>query len=98
MESSRDKLDTDFAGYPANLKAGYRISGQMSGVSKYRTYIRCCRIPYWYIQPYIRLFSLPVSNYSGEKYNLLFEQTHMFTAKTIVNLRFPVVESFWSPF
>jgi hypothetical protein len=27
MEKTRDAPDTDFAGYPANLKAGYRISG-----------------------------------------------------------------------
>jgi hypothetical protein len=27
----RDAPDTDLAGYPANLKAGYRISGRISG-------------------------------------------------------------------
>jgi hypothetical protein len=31
---SRDAPDTDFAAYPANLKAGYRISGRMSGAGR----------------------------------------------------------------
>jgi hypothetical protein len=31
---TRDAQDTDFAGYPANLKAGYRIFGQISGGSR----------------------------------------------------------------
>jgi hypothetical protein len=29
--TSRDAPDTDFAGYPAKPKAGYRISGRISG-------------------------------------------------------------------
>jgi hypothetical protein len=29
--SCRDAPDTDLAGYPANLKTGYRISGRISG-------------------------------------------------------------------
>jgi hypothetical protein len=28
LKKSRDAPDTDFAGYPANPKAGYRISGK----------------------------------------------------------------------
>jgi hypothetical protein len=31
MYNNRDALDIDKAGYPANLKAGYRISGPISG-------------------------------------------------------------------
>jgi hypothetical protein len=31
VDPSRDAPDTVFAGYPANPKAGYRISGKISG-------------------------------------------------------------------
>jgi hypothetical protein len=33
---TRDAPDTVLAGYPANLKIGYRISGQISGEAGYR--------------------------------------------------------------
>jgi hypothetical protein len=33
----REAPDTDFAGYPANPKAGYRIFGQISGKAGYQT-------------------------------------------------------------
>jgi hypothetical protein len=31
IDTARDAPDTVFAGYPANPKAGYRISGRISG-------------------------------------------------------------------
>jgi hypothetical protein len=33
MVTTRDAPDTDLAGYPANLKAVYRISGLISGLT-----------------------------------------------------------------
>jgi hypothetical protein len=33
-QKSRDAPDTDFAGYSANLKAGLRMSGQISGAGR----------------------------------------------------------------
>jgi hypothetical protein len=36
VEKIRDAPDTDFAGYPANPKAGYRISGRIPDFKKGR--------------------------------------------------------------